>query len=138
VTYKIPRFLENRLTNGGEVVSHTLCPPFTTRKILIFISIRSCIIPRVQTCLEGLYLKNRITISRIEHATFRLRYRVYVSIFQDHFQKIYFESIRSLFFGLLSGSEKCRRLEHKNYFRTSQETRYVSATESSRLMLCKI
>jgi hypothetical protein len=32
--------------------------------------------------------------------------------------------------------EECRLLGYKNPFRTSQETHYISATESSRLMLC--
>jgi hypothetical protein len=34
--------------------------------------------------------------------------------------------------------EECRLLGYKSPVRTSQETHYVSATESSRLMLCKI
>jgi hypothetical protein len=34
--------------------------------------------------------------------------------------------------------EECRLPGYKNTVRTSQETHYVSATESSRLMLCKI
>jgi hypothetical protein len=34
--------------------------------------------------------------------------------------------------------EECRILGYKNPVRTSQETHYVSATEPSRLMLCKI
>jgi hypothetical protein len=34
--------------------------------------------------------------------------------------------------------EECRLLGYKNSVRTSQETYYVSATESNRLMLCKI
>jgi hypothetical protein len=34
--------------------------------------------------------------------------------------------------------EECRLLRYKNPVCTSQETHYVSATESSRLMLCKI
>jgi hypothetical protein len=33
--------------------------------------------------------------------------------------------------------EECRLLGYKNPVRTSQETHYVSATEPSRLMLCK-
>jgi hypothetical protein len=33
--------------------------------------------------------------------------------------------------------KKCRLLGYKNQVRTSQETHYVSATEYSRLMLCK-
>jgi hypothetical protein len=34
--------------------------------------------------------------------------------------------------------EECRLLGYKNPVRTSQETHYVSPTESSRLMLCNI
>jgi hypothetical protein len=34
--------------------------------------------------------------------------------------------------------EEWRLLGYKNPVRTSQETHYVSATESSQLMLCKI
>jgi hypothetical protein len=34
--------------------------------------------------------------------------------------------------------EECRLLGYKNPVRTSQETHYVSTTESSQLMLCKI
>jgi hypothetical protein len=34
--------------------------------------------------------------------------------------------------------EECRRLGYNNTVRTSQETHYVSATEPSQLMLCKI
>jgi hypothetical protein len=34
--------------------------------------------------------------------------------------------------------EECRLLGYKNPVRTSQETHYVSAIESSRLLLCKI
>jgi hypothetical protein len=34
--------------------------------------------------------------------------------------------------------EKCRMLEYKNPVDTAQETHYVSATEHSQLMLCKI
>jgi hypothetical protein len=32
-TSRLPHFLDNRLTNGGEVVSSTRPPPFTPRKI---------------------------------------------------------------------------------------------------------
>jgi hypothetical protein len=34
--------------------------------------------------------------------------------------------------------EECRLLEYKNQVLTSQETHYFSATELSRLMLCKM
>jgi hypothetical protein len=37
-----------------------------------------------------------------------------------------------------SDYEECRLLGYKTQGRTSQETRYLSATESSQLMLCKI
>jgi hypothetical protein len=37
-----------------------------------------------------------------------------------------------------SDYEEYRLLRYKNPVRTSQETHYVSATESSQLMLCKI
>jgi hypothetical protein len=32
-TPRLPHFLDNRLTDGGEVVSRTRRPPFTPRKI---------------------------------------------------------------------------------------------------------
>jgi hypothetical protein len=34
--------------------------------------------------------------------------------------------------------EECRLLGYKKPFRTSQETHYISTTEPSQLMLCKI
>jgi hypothetical protein len=34
--------------------------------------------------------------------------------------------------------EECRLLGYKTSFRTSQETHYLSTTESSQLILCKI
>jgi hypothetical protein len=37
-----------------------------------------------------------------------------------------------------SNYEECRFLGYKNPVRTSQETHYVSTTDPSRLMLCKI
>jgi hypothetical protein len=37
-----------------------------------------------------------------------------------------------------SDYEECRLLGYKDPIPTSQETHYVSTTESSRLMLCKI
>jgi hypothetical protein len=41
--------------------------------------------------------------------------------------------------GLHGGDyEECCLLGYKNPVRTSQETRYVSATEPSQLMICKI
>jgi hypothetical protein len=38
----------------------------------------------------------------------------------------------------VGNNEDCRLLGYKNPVRTSQETHYVSATESSPLMVCKI
>jgi hypothetical protein len=32
-TSKLRHFVDNRLTDGGEVVSHTRRPPFTPRKV---------------------------------------------------------------------------------------------------------
>jgi hypothetical protein len=46
------------------------------------------------------------------------------------------KSVRFCFHG--GDYEECRLLRYKNPVRTSQETHYVSATEPSRLMLCKI
>jgi hypothetical protein len=37
---KLPHFLENRFTDGGEVVSLTTQPPLPPGKFLVFISVR--------------------------------------------------------------------------------------------------
>jgi hypothetical protein len=40
-TSRLPHFLDNRLTDGGEVVSLTRRPPFTPRgRFLVLISVR--------------------------------------------------------------------------------------------------
>jgi hypothetical protein len=39
-TSRLPYFLENRLTDGGEVVSLTHRPPFTPTRFLVLISVR--------------------------------------------------------------------------------------------------
>jgi hypothetical protein len=39
-TSRLPHFVDNRLTDGGEVVSLTRWPPFTPRKIPVLISVR--------------------------------------------------------------------------------------------------
>jgi hypothetical protein len=39
-TSRLPHFLDNRLTDGGEVVSLSRRPPFTSRKIVVLIYIR--------------------------------------------------------------------------------------------------
>jgi hypothetical protein len=62
-----PHFL-NRLTDVGEIVSFTLRSLFTPRKILLKAESISAIVR-----LEGLgQLKNPVTSSGIEPATFRL------------------------------------------------------------------
>jgi hypothetical protein len=72
--------LENRLTDGGEVVRRyapaALYPP---GRFLVLISVRCSVDPRAIVRLEGLgQLKNPIASSGIEPTTFRLvaRYRV--------------------------------------------------------------
>jgi hypothetical protein len=40
-TPRLPNFLDNRFTDGGDVVSLTRRPPFTPGKFLVFISVRS-------------------------------------------------------------------------------------------------
>jgi hypothetical protein len=46
---------------------------------------------------------------------------------------------QEVIFGVITGYfEECRLLGYEYPVRTSQEKHYVSATESSRLMLCKI
>jgi hypothetical protein len=39
-TSRHPHFIDNRLTDGGEVVSLTRRPPFTPEKFLVLISVR--------------------------------------------------------------------------------------------------
>jgi hypothetical protein len=52
---KIPHFLDNRLTDGGEVVSIMLRPHFKPQKdFLVLISVRGLETPRVIVRLEGL------------------------------------------------------------------------------------
>jgi hypothetical protein len=73
VASRLPHFLDDRLTDGGEVVSLTArktWPPFTPRK---FPGTHFCYILRAMVRLEGLgQLKNPMTSSEIEPATFRL------------------------------------------------------------------
>jgi hypothetical protein len=67
----LPHFLDNWLTDGGEVVSLTRRPPFTPKKI----PVRDCVNLRAIVRLEGLgklKKKNPMTSSGIEPATFRL------------------------------------------------------------------
>jgi hypothetical protein len=72
-TSRIPHFLDNRFTEGGEVVILTLRPAFTPRKTPgILISVRDGIDSRAIVRLEGLgQMENTVTSSGIEPATFR-------------------------------------------------------------------
>jgi hypothetical protein len=73
-TSRIPHFLDNRLTDDGEVVSLRRRPPFTPPgRFLVLISVTDCVDPRARVRLTGLgQLKNAMTSSGIEPATFRL------------------------------------------------------------------
>jgi hypothetical protein len=53
VTSRLPHFLDNRLTDGGEV-SLTRWPPFTPGRFLVLISIRGWVDPKPIVWLEGL------------------------------------------------------------------------------------
>jgi hypothetical protein len=87
-TLRLPHFLDNRLTDGGKVVSLTHRPPFTPPppgRFLVLISVRAWVEPRAIVRLEILgQLKNPMTSLRLEPATFQLvaqclnqlRYRV--------------------------------------------------------------
>jgi hypothetical protein len=50
---RVPYFLDNRLTDGGEVMSLMRWPPFTPRRFLVFISIRSLVDHTAIVQLEG-------------------------------------------------------------------------------------
>jgi hypothetical protein len=65
-------FVNNRLTDGGEVVSLTRRPPFTPGRFLVLISVIGLIDSMAIVRLERLgQLKNPITLSGIKPATFR-------------------------------------------------------------------
>jgi hypothetical protein len=85
VTLRLPHFLDNRLTDSGEVVSLMRRPPFAPGRFLALICVRSWVDPGATVRLERLgQLKNPMTSSRIKLATFwlvaqclnQLRYRV--------------------------------------------------------------
>jgi hypothetical protein len=72
-TMRLPHFLDNQLTDGGEVVSLTHQPPFTPRKIHCTQSVRDYVDSRAIMWPENLgQFKNPMTSSGIEPATFRL------------------------------------------------------------------
>jgi hypothetical protein len=59
-TSTVPRFLDNRLTDGGEFVSPMRQPPFTPPgRFPVFVSVRGCVDFRTTVRLDGLgQLKN--------------------------------------------------------------------------------
>jgi hypothetical protein len=71
-TSRLPHFLDNRLTDGGEVVtaSHA-ARPLTPAGFLVLISVRDSVEPSHTVWLEAIrQLKNPMTSSGIEPATF--------------------------------------------------------------------
>jgi hypothetical protein len=67
---RLPQFLDNRLTNVGEVTSAVLFPP---GRFLVLISVRGWVDSTAIVRLGELgQLKNPMTSSGIELATFRL------------------------------------------------------------------
>jgi hypothetical protein len=53
-TSRLPYFLDNRLTDGGKVVSLTRRPPFTPQwRFLVLFSVRGWVDPRAIVRLEG-------------------------------------------------------------------------------------
>jgi hypothetical protein len=72
-TSRLPHFLDNRLTDGSKVVSITRAALYPPGRFLVLISVRGWVDPRATVRLEGLcQLKNQMTSSRNEPATFRL------------------------------------------------------------------
>jgi hypothetical protein len=70
-TSRLPHFLDNRLTDGADVVSLTRRPPFIPREDSWYTFLLEA--PMVIVRLEGLgQLKNPMTSAGIEPATFRL------------------------------------------------------------------
>jgi hypothetical protein len=49
---RLSNFLDNRFTDGGEVVSFTPRPPFISGRFLVFIFVRGCVDPRGH-CVAG-------------------------------------------------------------------------------------
>jgi hypothetical protein len=72
-TSRLPHFLDNRITDDGEVVSLRSRPPFTPGRFLVLISVSGLVDPRAIVRLEGLgQLKNAMTSLGNEPLTFRL------------------------------------------------------------------
>jgi hypothetical protein len=74
-TSRFPHFLDNQLTDGGEVVSLTRRPTalYPQEDSWVLISVRSRVDPRAIVRLEGLdELKNPVTSSGMEPAIVRL------------------------------------------------------------------
>jgi hypothetical protein len=70
---RLPHFLDNRLTDGGEAVSLVHQLPFTPGRFLVLISARVRVDTRAIVRLEGLgQLENPMTSLGIELMTFRL------------------------------------------------------------------
>jgi hypothetical protein len=70
---RIPHFLDNRLTDGGEVVGLTRLLAFMPRRFLVLTSVRGCVDTRAIVRLEGLgQLGKPMTTLGIEPASFLL------------------------------------------------------------------
>jgi hypothetical protein len=72
-TSRFPHFLDNRLTDGGEVVVLRAGRSSPQGKFLVHISVQGWVDPRAIVRLEGLgQFKNPMTSSGFEPPTFRL------------------------------------------------------------------
>jgi hypothetical protein len=70
-TSRLPRLLDNLLTDGGEVVSLMHRLPSTPRKFLVLISVRDWVNPRAIVRLDRLGQLKNPTTSRTELMTFQ-------------------------------------------------------------------
>jgi hypothetical protein len=72
-TSRLPHFLDNRLTDGGELSALHAGYPLPPGRFLVLIFVTWCVDPRAIVWLEGLgQLKNPMASSGIESVTFRL------------------------------------------------------------------
>jgi hypothetical protein len=77
--------------------------------------------------------------SQTGYTVLHLRLREPSHVLTNCLHKYHDNRIGDKLLGLHGGDyEECRVLGYKNPVRTSQETHYVSITELSQLMLCKI